>query len=193
MRYCTNCGVPLQNANQKYCPNCGSDLFAESNQAGNQTPPAPAAFDPAAQIKKHSPDFAPLGLDRATFFKKYSAGRQNCVAAAVLGYICAGSTIVLALTNWIDFINIYSLLDVIIILTLSLLIHLLRSRIASVLMLAYAAFNTVSMLLSVGEFAGWLGVVAGILAVVGSFQCVKEWKAYQARSQATPQNTVPML
>lgn len=193
MRYCSNCGVPLQSENQKFCPNCGSDLSAVSNQVGNQTAPASAAFDPAAQIKKHSPDFAPLGLDRATFFKKYFAGRQNCVAAAILGYICAGTTIVLALTNWIDFINLYSLLDVIIILTLSLLIHLLRSRIASVLMLAYAAFNTISMLLNFGKFAGWLGIVAGILAVVGSFQCVKEWKAYQARSQSTSQSTVPML
>ena len=92
-----------------------------------------------------------------------------------------------------EYFNILSLLDVIIVLTLSLLVHLLRSRIASILLLVYALISVITSLVNYGVFSGWLVLAAGISAVVGSFQCVKEWKTYQARTQTSEQSTVPTL
>lgn len=183
MRYCTVCGAPLSDANTRFCPNCGKDLQVAPASAAAPAQPAAAPINPAAQMKKRSPELAPAGLDKATFFKRYSLGRQNCVAAAILCYISAGITTVLALTSIVDYINIYAFIDVFVILALSLLIHLLRSRVASVLLLAYALYNMVVMIISTGQFSGWWLLIAGVFAVIGSFQCVKEWKAYLLRTQ----------
>ena len=183
MRYCTVCGAPVSQENTKFCPNCGRDLQADSAPATAQTQPTAGTVNPAAQMKKRSPELAPAGLDKATFFKRYSRGRQNCIGAAILCYISAGLTAVLALTNIVDFINIYAFIDVFVILILGLLVHLLRSRVAAVLLLAYAVYNVVVMVMSTGEFAGWWLLIAGVFAVIGAFQCVKEWKAYLARTQ----------
>ena len=187
MHYCINCGSKLPESNPKFCSNCGFNLSSESGQTTTTPPPAPVAFDPAAQMKKRSPDFAPAGLDKATFMKRYSLGRQKCLSAAILGYASAGITAVVALTNLLDYINIYSYIDVAILLVLSLLVHLLRSRVASIILLVYALCSVVIMVIDYGQLSGWWGLMAGVLAVIGSFQCVKEWKTYQARTQNAAQ------
>lgn len=193
MSHCPNCGVPLQPENQKFCPNCGTQLPAALDAAGTPAKPAAPSFDPGEQMKKGMAYSAPLGLDKKTFLKKYSQGRKECVAAAIMGYITAGITTVLAFAGISEYFNILSLLDVIIVLTLSLLVHLLRSRIASILLLVYALISVITSLVNYGVFSGWLVLAAGISAVVGSFQCVKEWKTYQARTQSSEQSTVPTL
>lgn len=193
MRHCPNCGFPLQEETPKLCPNCGFQFSASPASAVAPVQSANESFDPAEQMKKGMSYSAPLGLDRKTFLKKYSLGNKECTAAAILGYISAGITTIIALTGISDYFNIYSLVDVAIVLTLSLLIHLLRSRVASIILLVYAIASTMTMLVNTGTFGGWMGLLAGISAVVGSFQCVKEWKAYQARSQSPEQSTVPVL
>lgn len=180
MRYCSNCGSPIPETNARHCPNCGQSVSPEQRTA-NQT--AAQSFDPAAQIKKGSAEHAPMGLDQATFLKKYSQGRKLCIAAAVLGYISAGTTFLLSFTDIVAFVNLYSLIDVILLVVLSLLIHLLRSRIASILLLIYSVISVLIVVIGYGQFGGWLVVVAGVLAVSGSFQSAKELKAYLARSQ----------
>ena len=192
MSHCPNCGVPLQPENQKFCPNCGAQLPAAQDAAGTPATPVAPAFDPGEQMKKGMAYSAPLGLDKKTFLKKYSLGRKECAAAAIAGYVTAGITTILSFINYGDF-SIYSLIDVAIVLTLCLLIHLLQSRIASVLLLVYALASMISMLVNSGVFGGWLVLAAGISAVVGSFQCVKEWKTYQARSQSPAQSAAPTL
>ena len=193
MNLCPKCGVPLQPENQKFCPNCGAQLPAAQDAAGTPAKPAAPSFDPGEQMKKGMAYSAPLGLDKKTFLKKYSLGYKDCLAAAIIGYISAGITAIAALTNLVDFINVYAFVDVAILLTLSLLVHLLRSRVASIILLVYALCNVALMVINTGKFAGWWGILAGILAVVGSFQCVKEWKTYQARTQSSEQSTVPTL
>ena len=182
MKHCTNCGAPIPESNPRFCPNCGQMLAPENGAAYQSTP---QVIDPGAQIKKGTAEHAPLGLDQATFLKKYSQGRKLCVAAAILGYISAGTTFVLSFADILEFVNIYSLVDVILLVILSLLIHLLRSRIASILLLVYALASIAIMLFNYGMLGGWLVVIAGVLAISGSFQCVKEWKAYLARSEAS--------
>ena len=193
MSHCPNCGVPLQPENQKFCPNCGAQLPAAQDAAGTPATPVAPAFDPGEQMKKGMAYSAPLGLDKKMFLKKYSLGRKECAAAAIMGYITAGITAVLALTGINEYFSILSLIDVVIVLTLSLLVHLLRSRIASILLLVYALISVITSLVNYGVFSGWLVLAAGISAVVGSFQCVKEWKTYQARTQTPAQSTVPTL
>ena len=193
MSHCPNCGVPLQPENQKFCPNCGAQLPAAQDAAGTPATPVVPTFDPGEKMKKGMAYSAPLGLDKKTFLKKYSVGRKECAAAAIMGYITAGITTVLAFAGISEYFNILSLLDVIIVLTLSLLVHLLRSRIASILLLVYALISVITSLVNYGVFSGWLVLAAGISAVVGSFQCVKEWKTYQARTQTPAQSTVPTL
>lgn len=184
MSYCTKCGADLSDETMKYCPNCGSNLISGSNQSNTSARPAATAPAQAGNAKKRSPEAAPLGLDKATFLKNFSQGKQQCVAAAIMGYIGAGVTFILSFTNFLEFFSLYSLIDVIILVTLSLLIHLLRSRIASSLLLAYALYNFIFMLVVYGKVSGWLIIIAGVFAVIGSFKCVTEWKAYQARNQA---------
>lgn len=173
MQYCSSCGNPLPNDAKNFCPHCGSSLKADA-PANRQT-----------KKQRPNPADAPGGLDKATFLKTYSNGRRLCISAAIIGYICAGITVAAALTDFVSFINIYALLDAMILLTLSLLIHLLRSRIAACLLLAYALFNVVYMTIQTGVFSGWLGLVAGVFAVIGAFQCAKEWKDYRPRSYET--------
>ena len=192
MSHCPNCGVPLQPENQKFCPNCGAQLPAAQDAAGTPAKPAAPSFDPGEQMKKGMAYSAPLGLDKKTFLKKYSLGRKECVAAAVMGYVTSGATAILSGVGFRNF-SLYSLIDVAIVLTLCLFVHLLRSRVASILLLVYALASMISMLVNSGVFGGWLVLAAGISAVVGSFQCVKEWKTYQARTQSSEQSTVPTL
>lgn len=193
MSQCPNCGVPLQPENMKFCPNCGTQLSSAQEPVGTSAVPVAPAFDPGEQMKKGMAYSAPLGLDKKTFLKKYSVGRKECAAAAIAGYIAAGITTILAFTEISEYFNILSLLDVAIVVTLCLFIHLLRSRIASILLLGYALASMIIMLVDYGVFSGWLVLAAGISAVVGSFQCVKEWKTYQARSQTPAQSTVPTM
>lgn len=193
MSHCPNCGAPLQGENQKLCPNCGFQFTPVVPVSAPVQPAATQSFDPGEQMKKGMSYSAPLGLDKKTFLKKYSLGRKECVAAAILGYVTAGITAILAFNGYNSYFSIYSLLDVAIVLVLSLLIHLLQSRIAAVLLLVYALVSMISMLVDSGVFAGWLVLAAGISAVVGSFQCVKEWKTYQARSQSSEYTTAPTL
>ncbi len=172
MQYCTHCGNLLPDDAKNFCPHCGTSL----------TDASPAATRPK---KRLTPADAPGGLDRTSFFKTYSNGRRLCIAAAIIGYVCAAGTVVAALTNLVEYINAYALLDAIILLVLSLLIHLLCSRIAACLLLAYALYNTIAMTIMFGTPSGWLGLVAGVLAVIGAFQYAKEWRDYQPRSYET--------
>jgi hypothetical protein len=48
----------------------------------------------------------------------------------------------------------------------------------------YAPFNVGIMLSQTGQFSGWFGILVGVMAVIGAFQCAKESKEYQARSYA---------
>ena len=93
MSHCPKCGIPLQPENQKFCPNCGAQLPAAQDAAGTPAKPAAPSFDPGEQMKKGMAYSAPLGLDKKTFLKKYSQGRKECVAAAIMGYITAGISI----------------------------------------------------------------------------------------------------
>lgn len=187
MHYCINCGSKLPESNPNFCSNCGFNLSSDTEDVTAAFESGTITFDPASLMKKRSPEFAPAGLNKATFFKRYSRGRQKCLTAAILCYISAGATTTAITSKFVEFINYMAYFDVIFIIALSLLIHILCSRIASVILLIYTLSNMLFIVITLGRFGGWWGVIAGVLAVIGSFQCVKEWKTYQARTQNAAQ------
>lgn len=179
MAYCTNCGSPLPDGNARFCTACGAEQKAPASSPGK-----------ARSSSKPSPLDAPPGLDKRTFFKLYSPGAKTCVGAGVLGYICAGITAIVAVTGIVSGFNITALLDAGITLALSLLIHLLKSRVASILLLVYAVSSIIIVLVSAGMFSGWLVAIAAVMGIAGSFAAAKEWKEYQLRTQgAAPWNS----
>ncbi|NLI54756.1 MAG: hypothetical protein GX417_10635 [Clostridiales bacterium] len=126
---------------------------------------------------------APPGLSKRDFRKRYSQGARLCLAGAGFGYFSVVATLVMAFTGIMGG-SLLNLLDAGIVLTLTLLIHLVKSRIAAVVFLAFSLFNVAVYLISQGTFAGYLNVIGGILAVIGAFQCAKEWREYQVRTGA---------
>lgn len=172
MAYCSSCGSPLPDGNARFCTACGAKVAS--------SPPANRRMR-----RESAPVFveAPPGLDKRSFFKLYSPGAKKCVGAGVLGYICAGITAVVALSGIVPSIDVSALLDTGITLTLSLLVHLLKSRIAATLLLVYALGSIIIMLIASGVFSGWLVALAAMWGMNGTFAAAKEWQMYQLRSQ----------
>ncbi len=190
MPFCANCGTDLGNEPVRFCPNCGAPQPAQLQPAAapESVPPQAAPPDSQKTAKNRAPDpaTAPDGLSRRRFLSAYSAGAKLCVTAAVLAYISAGVTAVASLVgNVAEGISTFSLIDAAILLTLGLLVHLKFSRVAAVLMLLYGAFNCVYMTVVNGQFAGYFGLLAGILAVIGAFGCAKDWRNYRLRQSGT--------
>ena len=180
MAFCSNCGSSLPEEGMRFCPACGAA----------QTPPSAAAVK---QTRRGSaPAFvqAPPGLTKSEFYKSYSPGAKKCVGAGILGYICAGITAAIAVSGIVGSIGIAALLDAGIALVLSLLIHLLKSRVAATLLLVYAVVSIIITLATTGQFSGWLIALAAIWGINGTFAANKEWQAYQLRGQnAASMNT----
>ncbi len=180
MDFCRNCGSQLPDGDTRFCPDCGAPI-PEPAPAQPSGTAAPNAHTKRGRAAKPTPADAPAGLDKKTFFSVYSAGRRNCIAAAIIGYVSAGATALFACTGLLG-MNVFSLIDAAIALTLSLLIHMLRSRAAAILLLIYGAYNVIYSLVTTGSIGGWLIALAGVMAVIGAFACAKEWKAYLART-----------
>lgn len=173
MSYCSNCGKELPADASGLCADCAA---ASAN--------APLTSEEITKRMNHGrlmPADAPTGVSKRGFQQKYSEGGRSCVAAAIIGYISAGATLLVALSGLLDG-SVWMLIDVAIILVPTLLVDIIKSRIAAIAMLGYGLFNLVSYLINAGEFRGWILVLAGAAAVFGAFKCAKEWREYQART-----------
>ncbi len=173
MPYCSNCGKELP-------PDSGS-LCADCALSANSAPLTSAEITKKMNHGKPNPADAPAGLNRRAFNKSYSEGARSCTGAAIVGYISAGTTLLIAFSGLLDG-SILMLVDVAIVLTFTLLVHLLKSRIGAIGLFAYGMFNFIGYLVDTGELRGWLIVVAGIVAIIGAFKCAKEWREYKART-----------
>lgn len=156
---CPTCGTEIQ-PGQKYCPSCGT-VQKEDQPWGN--PAAPATVMENRDISK------------AEFCRNYAADRtrKNIRGAAILCYICAAVTAVVA----IMFAPVM-LIDAAVVLVLGLLIHLKQSRVCSVILLVYGVASFVMTLLNSGKVTGWLIVLAGVFAVIYTFRLDKEYHAF---------------
>ena len=187
MPFCANCGLDLGSEPVRFCPNCGAPQPAQPQPAAPQPqdmPPQAAPQDSPKAAKNRVPDpsLAPDGLNRHGFLRAYSAGAKLCMTAAVLAYISAGVTLTLLLLGGRQsIIDASAVLDVVILLTLGLLLHLLYSRVSAILLLIYGVFNAVYMTIQTGQLAGYLILAAGILAVIGAFGSAKDRRNYRLR------------
>ena len=109
-------------------------------------------------------------MTRREFLKtpQMNAIRYNIFSSAVIGYVIAGLTLYFGV---IQTGNYFTILDVILVLACSLLIHLLQSRVAAIVLAAYAVLN--------GRFSGWWVALVGVYAVIYTFKFQKAWKDYQ--------------
>ena len=117
-------------------------------------------------------------MTRWEFFKspKMSAISKNIFTCAVLGYVLSGLTLYL---NVIKSGLYSSIPTVVVLLACSLLIHLLQSRVAAIVLAAYAVLNVVVTAVSNGRFSGWWVALVGVYAVIYTFKFQKAWKDYQ--------------
>ena len=156
---CPTCGAEVQTG-QQFCPACGAKLAADQ-----------AWGDPyarAAAVENRS-------ISKADFCRNYAPDkmRRNIMASAILCYVSAAITAVVAIL-----FNPFMFLDVIIVLVLGLLIHLKQSRVCAVLLLAYSLFNCIVTLVSTGQIGGWLIILAGAFAVFYTFQLEKAYQEF---------------
>jgi tetrahydromethanopterin S-methyltransferase subunit E len=116
-------------------------------------------------------------MTRGEFYKNYAAKaiKGNITAAGVLSYITAAITLILSLAVMND---PFLLIDCLLVLGLGLGVHLGRSRVCAVLLMAYAAYNTIFFLITSGMVSGWLIIIAGICALAGTFTFEKAWKQF---------------
>lgn len=181
--FCKECGKELIDG-AGFCSHCGASQTEQPAVPPVDRPAVqpeiPVEYDKKGRVVPN-PLRAPAGLTKKEFFRSYSKTRSNIVAAAVIGYIAAGATLLLNLIT-----GFYPLifLDVGILLVMSLLVHLKQSRVCAVILLAYSAFNCIFGLIVSGQLTGWMIIIAGIFAVMGAFAFHKEWNAYLERTAA---------
>lgn len=157
---CPTCGAEIQ-PGQQFCPSCGAKQPVE-RAWGN-----PYAQTAAVENRD---------ISKSEFCRNYAPDkmRKNIRASAILCYVSAAVTAGFAIL-----FNPMMFLDVIIILVLGLLIHLKQSRVCAVLLLVYSLINCVVMLLSTGRITGWLIILAGVFAVIYTFQLEKAYREFR--------------
>jgi len=156
---CPTCGAEVQ-PGQQFCPSCGAKQLAD-RAWGNPYTPTAAVVD--------------RNISKSEFCRSYAPDkmRKNIRGSAILCYISAAVTAVFAIL-----FSPTMLLDTIIVLVMGLLIHLKQSRVCAVILLVYSLINCVVMLLSTGRITGWLIILAGVFAVIYTFQLEKAYREF---------------
>lgn len=157
---CPTCGTEVQ-PGQKYCPSCGTVQKADLPWGD---PGAPSAAVGGREIT------------RAEYWKDHASDkvRKTIWGSAILCYISAAVTAVFAVLA-----SPLMFLDAAVVLALGLGIHLKRSRVCAVLLLVYALFSCVTVLMQTGRLGSWLIILAGVFAVIYTFQLEKEYRAFR--------------
>ena len=112
-------------------------------------------------------------LSKKQFYAQCASKKDkgNIRAAAILGYICAGATLLLGVLMQ----NYFIIIDVAIILGLSLGIHLAQNRVCAVLLLIYSLINVIFSLLATGQISGWWLIIVGVCGIIGTFDFHKNY------------------
>ena len=155
---CPTCGTEVQ-PDQKYCPSCGTVQRADQPWG---TPGAPSAAAGDREITK------------GEYYRNQAPDkmRRSILGSAILCYISAAVTAVFAVLA-----NPFMFVDAAIVLGLG--IHLKQSRVCSVILLIYGLFSCVTVLMQTGRLGSWLIILAGVFAVINTFQLEKEYRAFR--------------
>jgi hypothetical protein len=143
---------------------------AQGGYYGQQNYGYGAQTDPYAQQPR------PI-MTRAEFYKVNAPKtvKNNIIAAGVIAYISAAITLIFAVVN-----DPYTLIDFLLVLGLGLGVHLGKSRACAVILMVYAAINTVLLLVTTGSVSGLLIIIGGICGIVGTFSFAKAWEQYKS-------------
>lgn len=105
--------------------------------------------------------------------------RRNVRTAAIVSYVCAALILVMGLILQ----DYFMLLDVVLVVGLALGVHLAKSRTCAVVLLVYACISGILTTVSTGQLSGWLLILAGIWAVIGTFNFHKDYLAFLQNGQ----------
>ena len=162
MSYCPNCGQPADDGT-RFCPACGTPL--ENAQPIAQQPDY---LDGAATQKVSTKkEFLQLPENEKL--------RKSINTSGIICYICAGISLLVGLFM---LKSSSVLIDAILLIGLGLGVHLAKSRVCAIILLVYAAINTIYSIVTTGKFSGYIILLAAIYAVINTFKLEKAWKEY---------------
>lgn len=150
---CGKCGSELEN-NALICPFCGQAVPDE------------------ARIQEQ---YAGRQMTRKEFLElpAMKSCKSNINSCGIVLYVIVAINIVVQIVG-----GTYSFIDAVVLLLLGLGIHLGKSRVASILCLAYGAFNVLYLLYLTGRVTGWWILVIAIDAVIYTFRYHSAWGKY---------------
>ncbi len=150
---CGKCGSELDN-NALVCPFCGQAVPEE------------------ARIQEQ---YKGKQMTRKEFLQlpAMKSCKSNINTSGILLYVIAAINIVIQIVG-----KTYSFIDAVLLLLLGLGIHLGKSRIASILCLAYSGFNSFYMMYMTGRVTGVWIVLIAVDAVIYTFRYHSAWGKY---------------
>lgn len=169
---CPVCATEIQ-PGQKFCPTCGTQQRAEVQPEAQPTvqPWSNTAVQPAAAMPQED-----RTITKSVFYKDLASDkvRKNIRASAILCYISAVVTGIFGII-----FNPLMLLDSAILLALGLLIHLKQSRVCAIILLVYGVVSCLITLIQSGRFTAWLIILAGVFAIIYTFQLETEYRVFR--------------
>ena len=118
-------------------------------------------------------------MTRREFLKtdKMKKLRGNITACAALGYAVAIVSVIINVVMSHEYAVIF---DALFIVAMSLLVHLLQSRVAAILITIYAVIDVAVLYIMTGRPGGLIVLVIGIYAVICTFKFHKAWNDHKA-------------
>lgn len=177
--FCNGCGNQMPEGTL-FCSVCGQKRSDTDIQSVTPQSTQPyQQFEP--QTSNYVPNETPLppagySLSRKEFINKYAQPslRRNITSIAILCYVCAGLTFLVAC-----FTNPLGIIDALILAGLALAMQLAKSKICAILILLLSVIEVVLSLITVGTAPFWW-LIAGVAAVVTFDKIEKQYKSFIA-------------
>jgi hypothetical protein len=119
--------------------------------------------------------------------KEMKSVRGNITACAFLGYAIAVASVILNVVKDKNYNVIY---DAVFVIVMSVLIHLLQSRVAAILLAVYAVFNIAVLVVMTGKPGGIIVLLIAVYAIIYTFKFHSAWnkqKNSAAVEEAAPE------
>ena len=114
----------------------------------------------------------PPDITKKEYLKTYAGAefQRQLKGAAIMGYVCAG------INGALGLLNPLALVDALILLSLTLGMHLGKSKGCAIAILVFSIISMILGLLSTGQIGGWLVLLCGIYGVVIFNKADKKYK-----------------
>lgn len=159
-----------QTAQQSVIQTAQQSMAQTGNPAGQPMPTAANAYGESAGPVRQ-PGMTKKEFDKHTNIVNV---KKQITGTAIACYVIVGINALLAFM--VAFSNI---LDILLMLGMGLGIHLAKSRVCSIILTVYGAFNMIIMTIANGSVTGWWILVVGIYAIINTFKYQKAWAEYQ--------------